>query len=382
MLEFGGVQYERDVNKYRGKPHDYIAFDEITEFTEWQYRFLIGWLRSVDLDQRCRVVTAGNPPTHRDGEWVIRYWAPWLYKKHHNPAAPGELRWFAMLDGDNVEVDGSESFNHNGELVIPKSRTFIPATLQDNVFLNDGSYRQTLQGLPEPLRTQLLFGDFGIRMADNVWQLIPTEWVELAQDRWKQREKPDVPLTSLGVDAIRGGADKATIAPRYDNWFDRLIKYEGGDIQDGPDLAAKVIEELSKRTNSEEEAKLVPIQFDIIGIGSSGYDHLVGWGANVVAVNAAESSYVRDITGLLKMTNKRAEMWWGMREALDPVTGDDIALPPDTELLADLCAPDYKVITGGVVVESKKDIRKRLHRSTDCGDAVVMGRLAQPVIFG
>lgn len=387
MLEFSGVQYEKDVVKHKGKPHDLKAFDELTEFTEYQYRFLIGWLRSINVNQRCRVVATGNPPTHRDGEWVIRYWAPWLDKTHPNPAIPGELRWFAMLDGESVEVDNSEPFEHKSEKtdkiekIVPKSRTFIPATLEDNVFLNDGQYEQTLQGLPEPLRSQLLYGDFGIRISDNPWQLIPTYWVELAQERWKQRDKPEK-LSALGVDAIRGGADKATIAPRYDNYFDKLVKFDGGEIQDGPDLAAKVVKELGKRTKDEEEAKNVPIQFDIIGIGSSGYDFLIDWGANAIAVNAAAGSTMRDKTGLFKMTNVRAEMWWGMMEALDPKTGDDIALPPDSELLADLVAPTYKVVTGGIVIEKKKDIRKRLKRSTDAGDAVIQARRPEPILFG
>jgi len=384
-LEFSGVQYESDVRKHKGKPHDLICFDEGTEFTEYQYRFLIGWLRSTDENQRCRVIVTGNPPTHREGEWVIRYWAPWLDKTHPNPALPGELRWFAMVEGENVEVGGPETFEHTAkgktETIIPKSRTFIPATLEDNVFLNDGQYEQTLQGLPEPLRSQLLYGDFGIRITDTPWQLIPTAWVELAQERWKERERPPK-LSSLGVDASRGGADKSTIAARYDNYFDKLVKYDGGEIKDGPDLAAKVVYELSQRTTTEEEAQSVPIQFDIIGIGSSGYDFLINWGANAIAVNAASKSTMRDKTGLYKMTNLRAEMWWGMMEALDPKTGDDIALPPDSELLADLVAPCYKIVTGGVVVEKKDDIRKRLKRSTDAGDAVIQARMSEPILFG
>ena len=379
-LEFGGCQYDSDVSKYRGKPHDLIAFDEVTEFTEFQFRSLTAWLRSTDVNQRCRVMAAGNPPSSREGEWVIRYWAPWLDKKHPHPAHPGELRWFAMLDGNSIEVEGPSTFDHNGEIIIPKSRTFIPASLKDNPFLAEGNYEQQLQGLHEPLRSQLLYGDFSLTIEDSAWQLIPTEWVELAMARWGKR--PDVPLSALGVDASRGGVDKATIAPRYGNYFDRLIKFSGGDIQDGPDLAAKVIEELRRRTNSEEEAKAVPIQFDVIGIGSSGYDFLVGWGANVIAVTASEGTSMRDKTGMLKMANVRAEMWWGMMEALDPTNGENIALPDDPELLADLTAPQYKVQTGGVTIEKKDAIRERLKRSTDCGDAVVMARLPQPILFG
>ena len=63
-----------------------------------------------------------------------------------------------------------------------------------------------------------------------------------------------------------------------------------------------------------------------------------------------------------------------MREALDPKYGQNIALPPDTALQADLTAPTYEVRPGQppkIYVESKRDIMKRLGRSPDRGDAVV-----------
>lgn len=62
-----------------------------------------------------------------------------------------------------------------------------------------------------------------------------------------------------------------------------------------------------------------------------------------------------------------------MRELLDPSAGATLALPDDDELVGDLCAPKWRInSTGRIQVESKDDIRKRLGRSTDLGDAVVM----------
>ena len=92
-VEFGAVQYEKDKLNYQGRAHDLKGFDEITSFTESQYRFLIGWNRSSKPNQRSRVIATGNPPTTAEGDWVIKYWAPWLDKTHPNPAEPGELRY-------------------------------------------------------------------------------------------------------------------------------------------------------------------------------------------------------------------------------------------------------------------------------------------------
>jgi len=47
-------------------------------------------------------------------------------------------------------------------------------------------------------------------------------------------------------------------------------------------------------------------------------------------------------------------------------------LPPDQRLLSDLTAPTFKLTPNGIQVESKEDVCKRLGRSTDRGDAVMM----------
>ena len=58
---------------------------------------------------------------------------------------------------------------------------------------------------------------------------------------------------------------------------------------------------------------------------------------------------------------------------LDPDSDEEqIALPPNPQLKMDLTAPQYHNTLGGITIESKDDVRKRLKRSTDMGDACVM----------
>jgi hypothetical protein len=368
VLEFGAVQYDADTRKYQGRPHDLKAFDELPNFTEAQYRFLIGWTRTTVPNQRTRVVGAGNPPTSADGEWVIRRWGAWLDAQHPNPARPGELRWYVVVDGEEVEREDGTPFEWKGEQLRPRSRTFIPARLADNPFLMATDYGSQLQALPEPLRSQLLYGDFTAGIDDDPWQVIPTEWVRQAQSRWTA-ERPALPMTALGVDVARGGRDKTVLAPRYGNWFGELQKHAGTSTPDGPSVAALVIAAL-------EEGSDPDINIDVIGAGGSPYDALRAHDElRVNGINFAERSDATDKTGRLPFVNMRAEAYWQMREALDPKTGDDIALPPDSELLADLCAAKWTVRTGGIQIESKEDIIKRLGRSPDCADAVVMANM-------
>jgi len=372
-LEFGAVQYDRDVNKFRGRPHDLKAFDELPEFSEHQYRFLGGWLRTTTHGQRVRVVCTGNPPTHADGEWVIRYWAPWLDNQHINPAKPGELRWFAVLDGKDTEVASGNHFQHSGETIRPRSRTFIPARLTDNPYLASTEYGSVLQGLPEPLRSQLLYGDFGVGVQDDPWQVIPTEWVRQAQQRWHEQTHPG-PQSAVGVDVARGGDDKTVLARRYGPWFAPLERYPGKETPDGGSVAALTVQALRDGAVAN---------IDVIGVGASAYDMLGDQGGHVVGVNFAEGSKATDRSGRLRFRNKRAESWWGMREALDPLNGDGLMLPVDNELLADLTAPHWKLTASGIQIESKDDIKKRIGRSPDSGDAVVLAALPDmSVVFG
>jgi hypothetical protein len=374
MVEFEACQYEKDKEKQRGRPRDFYAFDEATEFSKTQVEFIIAWLRSTDAGQRCRVVLTFNPPTDDAGSWIIDYFLPWLAYlhpddfTHPNPARPGELRWYAVIDGKEIECAG-DIIEHNGELIRPLSRTFIPARLEDNPYLNDTGYRSVLQSMPEPFRSQLLYGDFSASVEADPWQVIPAEWVRLAQARWAKLEQPNVPLTGVGVDVARGGRDKTVIVKRYDNYFSEPLAFPGVITKDGPVVAELV------RKNLESEPGYINV--DVIGVGGSAYDSLKPMYKNVIPVNVAEGSDFRDKSGKLKMRNKRAEYYWRMREALDPDHGDDIALPPGAEIVADLCAARYELTTAGIQIEGKEEIKQRIGRSPDIGEAILLANYFQ-----
>ena len=67
QIDIAGCEQESDKQRFKGDPHDLIVFDEGTDFLEFQYRFIIGWNRSTDPKQRCRVIVASNPPDHARG---------------------------------------------------------------------------------------------------------------------------------------------------------------------------------------------------------------------------------------------------------------------------------------------------------------------------
>ena len=141
VLELGSVKEPGDWVKYQGRPHDAKLFDEICHFTEMQFRTLIGWLRTDNPNIRQRVIAAGNPPTTAEGEWVKRFWAAWLDPNHPNPAKPGELRWYVTNEkGEDEEVPDGAPVMVGNDMMQPKSRTFIPSSVDDNIFLLSTGY--------------------------------------------------------------------------------------------------------------------------------------------------------------------------------------------------------------------------------------------------
>jgi len=99
------------------------------------------------------------------------------------------------------------------------------------------------------------------------------------------------------------------------------------------------------------------------------YSILCG-GSSKSASATCSAARTRDLT--LEFANLRAELWWRFREALDPQAGDDVSLPPDARLAAQLATPTWRLRGNAIVIESKDEVRKWLGASTDDADAVIL----------
>jgi len=369
QIDFGGCRDEKDKQRFKGKPHDLISFDEIGDFLEAQFRFIIGWNRSVNPVQRCRVVCTGNPPTTPEGLWVIKYWAAWLDPKHPRPAKDGELRWYTTgEDGKDIEVDGIGPHLINGEEVEARSRTFIRGKLEDNPDLTQtNDYAARLAALPAEYRAAYRDGSFEASMQDHAFQTIPTHWVQQAMERWTEHPPLNVPMCAMALDPAQGGADDNVIAKRYDGWFAPLVVIPGSETPVGSDCAGKVVIE-------RRDSAVVVVDCDG-GYGGTPIKTLKENEIPCVAYKGSEKSVQRtDDKTQVRFANQRAEAHWRLREALDPAQewGSPIILPDDPELLADLTASTFQIGPRGVQIELKEKIRERIGRSPGKGDAVIM----------
>lgn len=366
IIEIGGCQLEEDKQKFKGIPHDLKAFDEVSDFSRSQYEFITAWNRTTEPGQRCRIVCTGNPPTTPEGLWVLERWAAWLDPQHTNPAKAGELRWYLRNGDEEIEVGGRGPHMIDGRAILARSRTFVPATLNDNPDLRTTDYQATLDALPEDLRKAYRDGIFTTALRDDAFQTIPTAWVKDAQARWSVAPPIGVPLCAIGVDVAQGGVDQTVLAKRHDYWFAPLVIVPGASTPDGKAVSGLVIQ------HRRDNAKVV---IDIGGgWGGDALQHLTINGIDAVGYMGVKTSGRRTVDNALKFKNVRTEAYWRFREALDPsqLGGAAIALPPDNILVADLCAPKYHVGAQGIELEAKDKVCDRLGRSTDRGDAVVM----------
>lgn len=370
-INFRAAQHIGDEQSTMGQGRDLLGIDEATHFAESQIRFLMGWVRTETQGQRCRTVLATNPPLTSEGAWVNKMFAPWLDPKFHNPAKPGELRWVISGEDDqDIWVAGPlDTRVIGGKEARPTSRTFIPASVEDNPDYARTDYKRQLMALPEQIR-RLLMGGFHASFKDADFQVIPTAWIEAAQERWKPDGNKDFAMTAMAFDPAGGGADSAELCWRHGGWYAPLISEKGAATADPSSAFGHI---MSKRRDN------APVVVDAGGgYGGPIILRMNDNGIANIGFNAAGASNVLLRGTKIKCANKRAEAWLRFREELDPdqENGSCIALPPDPELKADLASvcydPDKMEVRGIYQLESKDDIRSRLGRSTGKGDAVVM----------
>ena len=365
-LEFGSLEQPGSEEDWQGRRRDTMLFDEAAQMVKTRVQFVLGWAGSANEGRRTRVVFGSNPPLSDEGNWLFKWFEPWVDPIFPNKAKPGELRWFVNnKEGDPVWVEGPGQYDRgDGVISTAKSRTFIPSKLDDNRFLRDTDYRSRLESLPEPMRSAMLKGDFLAGRIDHAFQILPSDWLRKAQARW-QATNNNRAMVALGCDVAGGGADREVFAPLHvGNHYGELKRHQGVDTKDGRATAGRMI--AAHRNGA-------PIGIDMTG----------GWGgASSTALADSEIGVVpvifSSVTGAIDprtkipYANLRAEMYWNFRLALDPKSGEDIALPPDAIILAEGSAPRWRLQAGKIFVESKEEIRERLKASTDHFDAIVI----------
>ncbi len=183
-------------------------------------------------------------------------------------------------------------------------------------------------------------------------QLIHLAWVVAAQERTIDERNAE---TVIGFDPAPRGGDDNAICTRHGNRVEKVERFKSQDTQALANiLQMRVL-----------EAGAVKVYIDDIGSGAGVTDRARKLGLPVFAVNFSRSASQRH-----RFANLRSECWWRLRELLRE---GKIQLPLDHILAGDLTAPKYRPDDyGRILLESKDDIRARINRSPDSGDALAL----------
>ena len=144
---FGHCQNEVDKYNYQGKEFHYLGFDQVEEFTESQYLFLMAQNRTSDRSIRCYIRNTANPGGIGHA---------WVKKRFIDCLKPGELKYFKRVEDEDIEVSKDDPSGI--------SRSFVPASVYDNpsIIQNDPNYLKRLEQLPEVEKQALLHGNWEV----------------------------------------------------------------------------------------------------------------------------------------------------------------------------------------------------------------------------
>ena len=152
ILECASLQYRDDVFDYQGAEYGFIGFEEVTEFLESQYEYMVQRLRAPADGIRPHAVCTTNPggAGHR---WVKRRWVRPKPDDFDGEEAPPPLAVWRP-----PSIPGRHTADHP-----PLTRCFVPATHADNPALleRDPGYISRILGMTNRgLRQAMLSGDW------------------------------------------------------------------------------------------------------------------------------------------------------------------------------------------------------------------------------
>lgn len=207
-------------------------------------------------------------------------------------------------------------------------------------------------GEGSPMYQVRVLGDFPSQADNNVFSLADIEFAQLAVDY----ETAMIDDAVIACDVARFGSDETVISVRQGRKVRIVDTYVGKDTME---TVGRIIKH-RKMIRSEIPPAIV---IDDDGVGGGVTDRLTELGYEVIPFRGGATALQPD-----EYPNARSELWFTVSDRIR-----EIDLDGDEQLAADLSAPEYKLDSRGRrVVEQKADTKKRIGRSPDRGDSVLL----------
>lgn len=336
MVGYGRKPADNDEEGFQGVHAVYVLVivDEAAGIPSTLWVAILALLTTID----CRVLAIGNPDYEGSA-----------FSKMCSPGSGWNV----------VHIDGLATPNFTDE---PKPEG---APLLDQSWIDDlvKDYGQESPQYAAKVR--------GLFPADRTDGTVPWSWAHAcrAVDVTSKLTPLRVPV-ELGVD-VGGGSDLTVIRERCGPVAGRRWSV---NTEDSEIIVDRILEAIRVT-----QATAVKIDFGGVGFGVTGSlrarcDREITWPVRIDAVQFGATPKDPD-----KYLNVRAEMWWEARERskdrawfLGATDDQDVPLVDD-RTMADLCEPRWFENKRDLIqIEDKDKIRKRLGRSPDDGDALVL----------
>jgi predicted phage terminase large subunit-like protein len=173
-ISFAYLQSESDKYNYDGAQIPLIGFDQLEHFSETQFFYMLARNRST-CGIRPYIRATCNPDAD---SWLAKFLAWWIDQEtgYAIPERGGVIRYFLRVDNQTIWADDLETLKRSHPKLMPKSFTFIPASVYDNKILLrlNPEYLGNLMALDQIEKERLLRGNWKIRAAAG--KLYNREW--------------------------------------------------------------------------------------------------------------------------------------------------------------------------------------------------------------
>lgn len=263
------------------------------------------------------------------------------------------------------------------EWVLDKVNEWCEPITEQDYDEGEGDFWFDIDGIKRPYRPNDLFRVKVRGMFPKVSEdtLIPLEWIEIANRRWKDLSGNGSyidPPNRVGIDIAGMGRDSSCFCYRFKNFVHPFEKINSGGKANHMEMAGKAYSYLQK--NPWAQAMI-----DTIGEGAGVISRLTELQmdrAHSVKFSSAsefKGRVLKDASNNYEFINLRAYLFWALRDWLNPRLNPNACLPPDDELAQELTEIKWQFLSNGrIKIEAKEDIKQRLKRSPDKSDALAL----------
>jgi len=329
-IVFGGFNKQEDIDRFTSAEYGFVGIDQAEEITENDFLAIMQRIRRKlpnGKQPRYRALFTANPRA--------------CYIRNRFITNPGEKQAFIQA--------------------LPSDNPHLPKEYYDNL-------KDLLRNRPE-MYEAMINGSWDLLEGAEI--IIKMAWCEKIRN--KKVEGQPYEKVIVQVDTARFGDDECVI---YGFENENVVKQDIFGMARVTETGARAV-----KMAREMGANTIGIETDGIGGGVADVClDILGKNSGITVIEQVANSRADKSD---RYGNLRAEAWF---EAADTMGDSRASLPNDNQLITDLTSVQYHVSRGRIFAEAKEDLKARIGRSPDRGDAYVFGlytvKRAKPLSVG